>query len=119
MAWSAFLGSTPRRICRSTDASNFVVFTSLTSNEASFREYILFLSTLESTAFLFFAIPIVIQFYPLQLIFVPWCVTIYGKAHTACGTCNHFHGTFNSKAVKISHFIFGDIFHLLPVHFTH
>jgi len=39
MAWSAFLGSTPKRMCKSTEASNLVMFTSFTSVEASFNEY--------------------------------------------------------------------------------
>jgi hypothetical protein len=53
IAWSAFLGSTPSRIWRSTEASNFVMLTCFTNADASLREYALFFSSLPSAVFLF------------------------------------------------------------------
>jgi len=51
--WSAFFGSTPRRICKSTEASNFGGLISFTREEASFNEYAWLLSTLAAAIFFF------------------------------------------------------------------
>src|ERR1044071_6545424 len=54
--WSDFLGSIPRRISRSTEASNLVKLKSFKSAEASEREYSFSKLYLAKTAFLFLEI---------------------------------------------------------------
>src|SRR6185312_15657590 len=69
IAWSAFLGSTPKRRCISTELSNFVAFTSLTRAEASLSEYTLLLSILVFETFLFLVIAIFFQFLEVKINF--------------------------------------------------
>src|SRR5437868_14326375 len=103
-------------MCRSTELSNFVVFTSLTSVDASLREYALLLSTLVFATFLFFVI-IVYKFEVDKLVF-PWSFSFNCQTHAACSTSNHAHGALQGESIQIRHFIFSDIFYLCPGYFT-